>query len=79
MSLKRWIILGSVALMLSGCASVRERIFGGGGEADRALPYRTKIVKGEDRRNISVRVLRAGGVAVRDVRESARGRRVEFY
>ena len=71
MSLKRWIILGSVALILSGCG-IRERLFGGGGQADRALPYRTTVSKGEDRRNFAVRVVRAGGVSVADVRESAR-------
>ncbi len=71
MSLKRWIILGSIALILSGCG-VRERLFGGGGQADRALPFRTSITKGEDRRDFAVRVVRAGGVSVSDVRESAR-------
>ncbi len=71
MSLKRWIILGSIALIVSGCG-VRERLFGGGGQSDRALPYRTTISKGEDRRDFSVRVVRAGGVTVDDVRESAR-------
>ncbi len=71
MSLKHWIILGSVALILSGCG-VRERIFGVGQQADRALPYRTSISKGEDHRNFAVRVENAGGVSVNDVRESAR-------
>ena len=71
MSLKRWIILCSIALVVSGCG-LRERIFGGGsGQADRALPYRTSLVRGEDRRDIAIRV-RAGGVAVADVRESVR-------
>lgn len=70
MSLKRWIILGSVALILSGCG-IRERLFGGA-QADRTLPYRATVAKGEDRRNISVRVVRAGGVSVGQVRESAR-------
>ena len=59
------------ALMLSGCG-VRERLFGGGaGQADTALPFKAKLSKGDDRRNISVRV-RAGGVSVDDVRESVR-------
>lgn len=71
MSLKRWIILGSIALIVSGCG-VRDRLFGGGEQSDRTLPYRTSISKGEDRRNIAVRVERAGGVSVDDVRESAR-------
>ncbi len=70
MSLKRWIILGSVAVLLSGCGSVRDRIFGGS-QSDSALPFRATLTKGDDRRNISVRV-RAGGVAVADVRESVR-------
>ncbi|MEM6385721.1 MAG: hypothetical protein AAF718_05740 [Pseudomonadota bacterium] len=71
MPLKNCIILGSILLLASGCAGVRERVFGGGGQSDRALPFRTNLTKGEDRRDIAVRV-RAGGVAVSDVRESVR-------
>ena len=56
--------------MLSGCG-LRERLFGGNGQADAALPYRAKLTKGDDRRDIAVRV-RAGGVTVSDVRESVR-------
>lgn len=70
MALKQWIILGSVAVFLSGCGSVRERLFGVS-QADRVLPFRASLTKGEDRRDIAVRV-RAGGVSVADVRESVR-------
>lgn len=70
MSLKRWVILGVVALTLSGCGAIRERVFGGA-QADRALPYRASLAKGEDRREFAVRV-RADGASVADVRESAR-------
>ena len=70
MHLKRWIILGSVAVLLGGCANVRDRVFGGA-QSDRSLPFRTCITKGDDRRDIAVRV-RAGGVPVSDVRESVR-------
>lgn len=70
MSLKRWVILGAVALTLSGCGSIRERFFGGG-QADRALPYKASLAKGEDRRDFAVRV-RAGGASVANVRESVR-------
>ena len=70
MSLKRWIILGSAAVLLSGCGTIRERFFSGG-QSDRALPFRASLTKGEDGRDISVRV-RAGGVSVADVRESVR-------
>ena len=69
MSLKRWIILGSVAVVLSGCSSVRERFFGS--QADRTLPYRASLTKGEDRRDFLVRVV-AGGASVAAVRESVR-------
>lgn len=71
MSLNRWIILGSILLMVAGCGSVRERVFGGGGQSDRSLAYRTSLTKGDDRRDITIRV-RAGGVSVPDVRESVR-------
>lgn len=70
MSLKSWCILICIGMILSGCG-VRERVFGVGGEADRALPFRTSLSKGEDRRNITVRA-RAGGVSVAEVRESVR-------
>ena len=70
MSLKRWIILGSIAILLGGCGTVRDRLFGGS-QADRALPYRASLTKGDDRREISVRV-RAGAVSVSAVRESVR-------
>jgi hypothetical protein len=59
-----------VALTLTGCG-LRERIFGGGGQSDRALPYRAKLAKGEDRRDISVRV-QSRGASVAAVRESVR-------
>lgn len=69
MSLKHWIILGSVAVLLSGCSSVRERFFGT--QADRTLPYRASLTKGDDRRNFTVSV-RAGAVPIASVRESVR-------
>ena len=70
MSLKRWIILGSVTVLLAGCGTIRDRVFGGT-QSDRALPFRASLTKGDDRRDIAVRV-RAGGVSVADVRESVR-------
>lgn len=70
MALKRWIILGSVAALLSGCGDLRDRVLGVS-QADRALPFRASLSKGDDRRDIAVRV-RAGGVSVADVRESVR-------
>lgn len=66
----RIILFVCAALMISGCG-IRERLFGGDGQADTALPYPAKLTKGEDRRDIAVRV-RAGGVSVDDVRESVR-------
>ncbi|MEM7719417.1 MAG: hypothetical protein AAF222_09440 [Pseudomonadota bacterium] len=71
MSLKGWVILVFAASLLTGCAGVRERVFGTGVQSDRALPFRARLSKGDDRRDITVRV-RAGGVAVSDVRESVR-------
>ena len=70
MSLNRWIILGCIALALSGCG-IRERLFGSAGQADRTLPYRASLSKGEDRRDFAVSV-RAGGATVAQVRESVR-------
>ncbi len=64
------LVIGAV-LLLSGCAGVRERIFGGGAQSDTALPFWAQLTKGDDRRNIAVRV-RAGGVSVDAVRESVR-------
>ncbi len=69
MTLTRLAIFLGIAVMLSGCG-LRDRIFGDG-QADTALPYRAKLTKGDDRRNITIRV-RAGGVTVNDVRESVR-------
>ena len=67
----RLIVLICIALTLSGCG-LRQRIFGGGaGQADTALPYRAKLTKGDDQRDISVRV-QAGGVSVAQVRDSVR-------
>ena len=63
------LIFACLTLTLSGCANVRERIFGNPQEA--SLPYRAVLTKGEDRRDFAVRV-RAGGVSVPDVRESVR-------
>jgi hypothetical protein len=66
--LKRWIILVTIALVVSGCG-IRDRIFGS--QADRTLPYRASLTKGEDRRDFAVRV-RASGISVAQVRESVR-------
>jgi hypothetical protein len=70
MTPRRLIVLTCIALILSGCG-VRERIFGTSGQSDRALPYRASLSKGEDNRNIAVRV-RASGATVAQVRESVR-------
>lgn len=66
----RLLTLTCIALALSGCG-VRERIFGTSGQSDRTLPYRASLAKGDDRRNIAVRV-RADGASVPQVRESVR-------
>ena len=70
MALTRLVIFLGLGLMLTGCG-VRERIFGSDGQAADALSYPAKLTKGDDRRDIAVRV-RAGGVTVGDVRESVR-------
>ena len=68
---RRLVLISCALLVLSGCG-VRERLFGGGtGQADAALSFRAQLTKGDDRRDIAVRV-RAGGVSVDDVRESVR-------
>ncbi len=67
---KRAILMFCAALLLSGCG-VRERLFGGSGQAAASLPYNAKLARGEDRRDIAIRV-RAGGVSVDAVRESVR-------
>ncbi len=64
----RILILFSVGLVLSGCG-IRQRLFGS--QADRTLPYSAKLTKGEDRRDVAVRV-RASGATVAQVRESVR-------
>lgn len=66
----RIIIFICLALTLTGCG-IRERVFGGDGQAADALAFNAKLTKGDDRRDIAVRV-RAGGVTVGDVRESVR-------
>ena len=72
MALKRWVIFAVLAVAMSGCASVRERLFGGGGQSAVALPFRAALARGaEDRRDFAVRVA-AGGATVDDVRESVR-------
>ena len=63
-------MFGAIAVLVSGCG-LRDRFFGGG-QADRSLPIRTTVSAGEDRRDIAVRAVRAGGVSVADVRESVR-------
>jgi len=70
MTPRNLIVLSCIALTLSGCG-LRERIFGTSGSADRALPYRASLARGEDRRNITVRV-RARNATVAQVRESVR-------
>ncbi len=70
--MKTFLLIILAASILSGCG-VRDRLFGGGsGQADIALPFSAKLTRGDDRRNILVRVTRAGGVSVDDVRESVR-------
>ncbi|MDD9922036.1 MAG: hypothetical protein OXQ92_07125 [Boseongicola sp.] len=60
-----------VVLILSGCG-LRERFFGGGGgQASATLPFRAQLSRGDDRRDISVRVS-AEGASLDDVRESVR-------
>ena len=65
------LILACLTLTLAGCASVRERVFGGGSQSAASLPFRASLARGEDRRDFVVRV-RAGGATVDDVRESVR-------
>lgn len=74
MQLSKVAISGVLILSLAGCGTiggVRDRLFGTGGTPDQALPFRAKLVKGEDRRDFQVRV-RAGGSNVGQVRESVR-------
>ena len=70
MTPRNLIVSTCIALTLSGCG-LRERIFGTDGTSDRALPYRASLARGEDRRDITVRV-RAQNATVAQVRESAR-------
>lgn len=70
MTLTRFIVILGMVLTLSGCG-IRDRLFGGE-TSDVPLPYRAKLSKGDDQRNFNVRVSRAGGATVAQVRESAR-------
>ena len=70
MQVSKVVILGTVILMLAGCG-VRDRLFGTGGQPDRALPFKAKLVRGEDRRDFQVQV-KAGGATVDQARESVR-------
>ena len=65
----RWLAVGIVLVSFSGCSLIRPQ--DGEGVAASALPYQASIDRGEDRRDVSV-LVRAGGVSVDEVRESAR-------
>jgi len=64
-------VIFSLSALVAGCASQRERLFGAGGQSAAELPYRAKLIKGDDRRNITISV-RAGGSSVDAVRETVR-------
>lgn len=68
------LITGALCLLLLASCGVRERFFGSSGQgvAAVALPYRTSLQRGEDRRDFSVRVQRAVGATLEEIRESAR-------
>ena len=65
----RTVLLGCLIVSLAGCSLIRPQT--GEGVAATALPYKASLVRGEDRRDVTVSV-KAGGVSVEDVRESAR-------
>jgi hypothetical protein len=67
----RTFIIIALSVLVAGCANQRERVFGTSAQAEAGLPYRADITKGDDRRDISVRV-RAGGASVPAVRETVR-------
>lgn len=66
----RWVLLGTVVLMLGGCG-IRERVGNFFNRSPDLIPYRASVAKGEDSRDIFVTV-RAGGATVAQVRESVR-------
>ena len=65
----RTLLLSCLIVSLAGCSLIRPQT--GEGVAATALPYKASLVRGEDRRDVTVTV-KAGGVGVEDVRESAR-------
>ena len=66
----RLILFACVLSLLGGCGA-RERVFGTSASAAGELPFSAKLSRGEDRRDVAIRV-RAGGVSVDAVRESVR-------
>ena len=70
MGLSKVVILCCAALTLSGCGVVRGW-FNGDGVASDALPYRARLTKGEDARDLRISV-NAPGATVDMVRESVR-------
>lgn len=67
----RMIIIIVLSVLVAGCANQREQIFGTSAQSAANLPYRADITKGDDLRDIRVRV-RAGGNTVSAVRETVR-------
>lgn len=65
----RTILVGCLIVSMAGCSLIRPQT--GEGVAASALPYRASLVRGEDRRDVTVTV-KAAGASVEDVRESVR-------
>lgn len=65
----RGLLTGILVLSLAGCSLIRPQT--GEGVAATALPYRSNLARGEDRRDVTVTV-RAPGASLEDIRESAR-------
>ena len=66
----RIVLIAGLAMSLTACASVQQRIFGIQ-TTDLGLPFRADLTRGETRREFSVTV-RAEGASLEDARESAR-------
>lgn len=70
-------ILLALCLTVAGCGTV-QRVTGlGGPKAARALPYKAKLARGEDRRDFTVSVTNRGA-GVAEVRESVRFQATEY-
>lgn len=65
----RGVLFGLIAVSLAGCGFIRP--FGGEGVSATALPFTASITKGDDPRDVTVRV-KANGATLDEVRESAR-------